>query len=316
MHIHHLIKKLTIFLLILFSFSLFSVSTMAFEDALLAIVDDEVITLKDLRDYIRMTYVNLSAQGKSEEELRLIMSDLERNGINKLIEDKLILNRANQLGLDVKDKSIDEELEKAKSRYPSSQTFMNALEKNGTTLTDMRNKIAEQLKIKFTINFEVRSKIFVNPNEVTKFYNQYKNNYVKKERVNLDSIYFDYKDSPTIAKQRAEEALKKIKEGNDFNAVAKEYSDTTSIGIIERGQLVDTIENVIFALEDNEYTDLIEIDTGIYIFKIVSKVSADIASLKEVKKSIKNQIFQLKFKEKFETWLKDLKQNAFIEIKE
>ena len=80
----------------------------ALEDAIVAVVEQEIITLKDLKEYIHATYVNLVAEGLPEKELEKTMLDLEINGINKLIEDKLILNEANRIGLEIREKLIDE----------------------------------------------------------------------------------------------------------------------------------------------------------------------------------------------------------------
>ena len=98
------------------------------------------------------------------------MRELETNGIAKLIEDKLILSKANQLSLVVRDKIVDDHLKDIKAKYPSEQVFLNSLVANGATITDLRNKLQDQMKIKYVIENQVRSKIFVNPQEVTQYY--------------------------------------------------------------------------------------------------------------------------------------------------
>ncbi len=290
--------------------------TCAVDDAIIAVVNDEVITLKDLRDYIHKTYVSLVADGLSEQELQSVMADLEQNGIDKLIEDKLMVSRANKIGIEVRDKLVDERLAELQTKYGSEQVLVEALVKNGATITDLRNKILEQLKIKFLIDHEVKSKIFVNPQEVTQYFEEHKDDFQKAERVNLESIYITFIDDKESARKRAEEALALIKGGEDFLDVSKKYSDTPSVGVVEKGQLLPEVEESVFNLSEGEVSPLIETDSGIYIFKLKGKVLSQDADLKEVKGQIYKYIFHLKFKDRLDKWLSNLKKDAYVEIKE
>lgn len=291
-------------------------SSYALDDAIIAVVNDEVITLKDLRDYIRQTYVSLVAEGVEEQQLKAMMLDLESDGINKLIEDRLILTRAKAIGIDVREQLIDQRLAEIKQRYPSEEVFLDALVKNGANITELRDKILDQLKIKFVVEHEVKSKIFVNPQEVTEFYEQNKDSFQKSERVNLESIYITFLQDKEAARQRAKEALELIGQGTDFLEVAKQYSDTPSVGVVERGQLQPAIEGAVFNLQENEVSPLMEVDTGIYIFRLKGKIPSETAGIKEVKDQIYKFLFTKKFKDSFTQWLQGLRKNAYIDIKQ
>ncbi len=145
-------------------------------------VNDELVTFKDLKDYIHDTYVQLSAEGMPESKIRPIMIDLEKNGVNKLVEDKLMLSKANQIGLQVNDQVIDDRIAQIMAKYPSEDAFINGLVSHGATVTDLRNKILNQFKIKYVIEHEVKSKVFVNPQEVTDYYTSNMNDFKKSER--------------------------------------------------------------------------------------------------------------------------------------
>ena len=288
----------------------------AVADAIIAVVNDELITLKELKDYVRSTYIGLVAEGMPDEQLKKVMKDLEINGINKLIEDKLILSKANEIGIIVRDELVDERLEGIKKRYPSEQAFMDSLIQNGASISDLRKKILNQLKIKFVIDHAIKSKIRVNPKAVTEYYENNKTDFIKPERVQLDSIYIAFKDNPQQARTQSEEAKHLLAEGKDFKEIAKLYSDTPSIGTVERGQVLPKIEKVIFSLKEGEISDVIEIkDTGIYIFKLIKKLPAEKASIEEVKDVISQRLHQKKFREDILFWIEKLKMDAYIEIK-
>jgi len=286
------------------------------EDAILALVNDEVITLRDLREYINATYMSLVAQGMNESKITAVMKDMEKNGLNKLIEDKLILSRANEMGMTVRDKPIDDEIADIKAKYPSEEIFMDALVKHGSTLSDMRKKIEDQLKIKYVIEHEIRSKIYISPQEITKYYNKHLDDFQTKEKINLDSIFVSFGSNKIAAKEKAQQALDKIKQGEDFQKVAKEYSDSPSFGSVERGQLLPEIEKIVFHLPQDIPSELVELETGYYIFKMTGRTSASVASLKDAKDEIHEKLYRTRFREMYLKWINKLKEDAFIEIKQ
>lgn len=310
------IKILLIMLICFTAFtSLHSTPVEAVEDAIIAIVNDQLITLKDLRDYIRKTYISLSAQGMPDEQLKEVMKDLERDGLNKLIEDKLILSEANNIGLDIREKLVNEKLDNIKKRYESEQHFVDSLIEYGATISDLRNKITDQLKIKYVIEHSVQSQIFIKPQEVTDYYEKNRDKFIETEKVDLDAIFFASVIDANLAKEKAQKAYAEMIAGSDFVEIAKKYSAYVNVGLVERGQMVPVIEDAIFNLTENQISSIIEVDNGYYIFKLKRSIPAKIAKLQDVKDQIKNYLFQVKFQEKYNEWLKQLKDNAFIEIK-
>ena len=291
-------------------------SSWSVEDAIIAVVNDELITLKDLKDYAQSKYVSLVAEGLSDAQIQEVMKDMEESGINKLIEDKLILSRANIIGIDVREAIIDERVNEVKERYGSEQNLINALVKNGATITDLKNKIRDQLKTKFIVNHEVKSKIYVNPQEVTHYYDQNQSQFSREDRVNLESIFIAYGADKKAALSKTIEAFKDVVAKKNFNDCIKQYSDMPSVGNIERGQLLPIIEKAVFNLKMNETSHLIEVDSGIYIFKLIGQNPSEIAALEEVKDSIYDLLFMKKFKSEIVRWLESLKKDAYIEIKQ
>ena len=287
----------------------------ALEDAIIAVVNSEVITLKDLRGYIHSTYVSLMAEGMGEEQLRQAMLELEINGLQRLIEDKLIISRANQIRIEVKEKLVDDRVEEIKKHYPSEEVFLDGLIRNGASITDFRNKIREQLKIKYIVEYEVKNKIFVNPQEVTDFYEKNIDKFIKKEQVNLDSIFVRLGNNKEAARAKIDAAYAELQKGKDFQEVAKANSDSPSIGVIEKGQTLPIIDNTVFNLKEGDISSVVEVDSGFYIFKVLGKKPAERASLSEIKEDVYNIVFRQKFKKEFDAWIAKLKKEAYIEIK-
>ncbi len=297
-------------------FSAFSpVKSEAREDTIIAIVNEDVITSKELHDYLRTTYLQLSSQGLKEGEIAEIMKDFESNGIDHLIENKLLVSEANRQKLSIRDKLVDNKLAEIRSRYPSEQAFVDSLVADGLTISDVRNKIRDQMKAKFLVDHAVKSKVFVNPQEVTDYYNNHPEAFKKQERLDLESIFIPFEPDKKSAQKTINDILERLKKGEDFASLAKEFSKAPAIGMVEKGQLLPSIESVVFALKENELSNPMETEKGIYLFLIKKRLPSEQASFDEVKDFVYNYLFQEKYKKKTSAWLEDLKKKAYIEIK-
>lgn len=297
----------------------------AIEDTIVAIVNDDIITLNDLKDYIDARAMQMRLEGTNANDMQKFMGDMAQNGLDRLIEDKIILNAANknEAALNAADpkgesqrneeieSQVDNRLAGIRGQYKNDEDFFKALIDQGVSITDVRNRIRNQIKTKRLVDQQIRAKIYVNPQEITAFYKNHFEDFTKAERVNLDSIFI----SKEKGRERAQEVLTKLKDGKSFRDLAKEYSETPAIGIIKRGQALPEIEKVVFNLNTGETSTICEVDNGFYIFRLLGHTKAGLAPLFEVKDEIYNQIFQKKFQDKFATWLAKLKKEAFVDIK-
>src|SRR5699024_824197 len=76
------------------------------------------------------------------------------------------------------------------------------------------------------------------------------------------------------AKKEAEDILKEVKDGGDFDEIAKEKSDDTGssmnggkLGLVTKGQMVPEFEEALFELEPGEISDVVKSDFGYHIIK-------------------------------------------------
>jgi len=285
-------------------------------DAIIAIVNDDVITLKDLRQYVASIASQLRVENKSRDEIQQIMGDYEQKGLDKLIEDKLILAAANDKGLDVRQDVIDKQLQEIKDRYPSEDEFLKALNAQGLTVSDLQQKLTDQLKVKYEVDLEVRDKIFINPQDVTDYYNKHRGEFSRKPMVNLQSIFVSFdKHSKQEARTRADEARSRLLAGEDFDKIFQEYSDGSSVGKVEQGQMSEAVENVVFSLKLEEVSDPIEVENGIYVFKAIGISPGKQQTLAEVKDQIYGKLLDDQFHLKFNEWVDKLREKAYVEIK-
>jgi parvulin-like peptidyl-prolyl isomerase len=286
------------------------------DDTIIAVINDDIITYHDLTDHLDSIYSQLKREGESQKEIERTMYEIQKNGLNLLIEHKLILDAAQAIGMTVKPEAINKKVEEIKKNYPNEQTFIDALVVNGDTITDLRDTIEEQLKINYIVDLQVRSKISVNPQEVTDYYNAHLKEFQKPEIIKTQSIFIQYTDDRERDHQRADAALSRLNSGEDFDSVHRKYSNATSINSMEKGTMIPQIEDIVFNLQPGDISPLIETEQGIFIFKIIDSSQAQTKSLDEVKGMIEDRIFREKFKTAYTEWVNQLKDKAYIEYKQ
>lgn len=284
-------------------------------DTIIAIVNSEAITLKDLRDYIGSIYRQLKVENKSAQEINEIMATYEQKGVNQLIEDRLIMAAANEKGLEIRQEAVNKRLKEIKDRYSNEDAFVAALSTQGMTITDLKNKAINQMKAHYIVDIEVKQKIFVNPQDVTKYYEAHQDDFVRKTRYNLQSIYISFDKGKDEARKQAMEAHSRLVAGEDFEKLRQEYSELSSVGAIEEGQMVPAVEKVVFGLKLDEVSRPVEVEAGVYVFKVTGISPGHKASLVEAKNDIYNRLYDEVFQKKFKEWIDKLRKKSYVEVR-
>lgn len=188
------------------------------------------------------------------------------------------------------------------------------LEKDNDVLEQIK-KIAEQIIVQTLIEREILNKVKVSDEEVSEYYEQNKDSFTEKEQVHLYNILLK-------TEEEAQNVLQQLIAGGDFNAITIEKSTGPSaaqggdLGYLSKGSLIPEIEEVIFALEIEELSEVVKTDFGFHIFKITDKKPETVIALEEVKEEIIQTLLPTKQKEAFDNLLEELKGKVEIEINE
>ena len=187
--------------------------------------------------------------------------------------------------------------------------------KEDSDVLEQIKKMTEQILVQALIEREILNKLKVNNEEVLEYYEQNKDIFTEKEQVHLYNILLE-------TEEEAQDILEQLKAGGDFSEIAKEKSTGPSaaqggdLGYLSKGTIIPEIEEVVFALELEELSEVIKTDFGFHILKITEKKPKSVKTLEEVKEDIIQTLLPNKQKEAFENLLEELKGKAEIEINE
>lgn len=312
-------RKLCIASVYLFLFFSAFLSRAEVVDKILVVVNDEVITQGDLDRILYPIYMQYRDL-YSNEELAAKLDEVRRNVLERMIQDKLLLCEARKINIEAEKSEVDEKISELKKRFTTTQEFKETLESENITLGELEKKYTERIMIDKLVDLEIRRRVAFSPSEILAYYEAHKKDFEEPEKVKLETILIRFNDgrSEEEARSLAEGILMRLQEGGGFSLLAKEYSDGPyrdsggDMGWVKKGELMETIDSLVFDLDKGEISGVLETNLGFHIFKVEDKTPENVPEFQQVKNKIEQIIFNKKFEEKFGHWLEELKKNAYI----
>lgn len=306
-----MVKKLLKCFLFLLFFTQYSILHTQYsiyaQDKIVAIVNNDIITQKDLNDFINFMRIQLSSEYQGEK-LESKIQSMRVDLLDKLIEDRLILQEARKKNIKIDENKIKAKIDELKKRYTLDSEFQEALTKQGLSQADIELRIREQLLMYSIIDSEVRSKILVNPTEVTDCYHKNIEDFNLSEGREFDSISINDEN-------KAFEVSNKLKKGEGLQDLINKYSlPVNKLTVTKKGELRKEIEDIIFKLKPGEISGPVKIQDTFYIFKLNNTTLPRQQSLSEVQDEICAFLYEKKMQERLAKWLEEIKKNAYIKI--
>ncbi|MCF6334395.1 MAG: peptidyl-prolyl cis-trans isomerase, partial [Spirochaetales bacterium] len=122
------------------------------------------------------------------------------------------------------------------------------------------------------------------------------------------------------ALSRINEIKARLESGEEFSELARTMSEGPSnvnggdLGTFGRGQMVKSFEDVVFAMNVGDVSDVVETQFGYHIIRLTSKNAPGSVPLEEVKGQISDHLKQLKMAEMINGYVATIKPDAVIEI--
>ncbi|MDD5281645.1 MAG: peptidyl-prolyl cis-trans isomerase [Candidatus Omnitrophica bacterium] len=277
------------------------------QDKMVAVVNNEIITQKDLNDFlnfIRMQYARELSGKALEEKVNSSKQDL----LQRLIEDRIMLQEAKNEKITIEPARIKAKINEIKKRYALESDFEHDLAKQGLVQADLENKIREQMLTFNVVEQNVRSKVRIRPEEVTDFYNQNKRKFLKPEERLLTVIVLQ--DEST-----AKSLSYYLRLGEKPEDLASKYAFTVDTLSVSQGQdLRKEIEETVFKLGISEVSDPVKINGQYYIFRLDDIIGSRQLDLAQSQDKIHAYLFDKKVQERLAKWLDELKKQSYIKI--
>jgi peptidyl-prolyl cis-trans isomerase SurA len=298
-------------------------------EEIIARVNNEIITRSEL-DKARAAAeegARQECQGKcTPEQLRKDIEDSQKNTLRDLIDQSLLVQRGKDMGVNVEPdviKKLDQI--RQQNKIDSMEDLEKAVSAQGQNWEDFKNSIRNGILTQRVIGSEVGSHITIGKDEVEKYYNEHKSEFVRPEQVALREIEVSTegkKDTelPDL-KKKAETALKRVKDGEDFGEIAKRFSDSSTakqggfLGVYKRGELSKELENIVFKMKKNDLTDVMDTKQGYLVLQVLERYEEGEQPLNKVENEIMDHLYSQRMEPAMRQYLKTLREQSYVVIK-
>ena len=295
-------------------------------DKIIAVVNDEVITLKEFNEVLEPYLKRIDESYKGNDK-GIVIKQTKDAVLQRLIDNLLIEYEAKKKGASIKDEEVMNVLKDMLTRQNiGMKDYLQKLEKEGTSLESVKSEIRGQLMRMRLMRLEVKSKIMVSDQEIGEYYDQHRAEYEGREAVRIKQILLLISpDSGRAATAKLKEDAGKIHKralgGESFDSLAAKYSQGPAaaqggdVGFIEKGGMIPEIEAAAFSLPPNQISSVIQSSVGFHIIKVIDKRGAGHKPITVVREEIKSKLEDEKLEKKYDEWITSVRKRSHIDIR-
>jgi len=296
-------------------------------DRVVAVVNDDVITLSEIEQEGKPVFKKIASQVPASE-LEATIKRARKEILSSLIDKLLVEQRAKQLDVTTSDDEVKEAMRSvAANNGMDLDTFKRHLIAEGYTIEEYSKQIRWQILQSKLISYEISSKVVVTDEKAKQYYENQKATEGEEDGYHILQIGMQWGEGKKFATRQnallaAKELKQKLAAGSSFAEMVHEYSNLPSskdegdLGVLKEDELSGDMKKAILAMHPGDISPLIETsDQTVQILKLISLKSGDKferAPFESVKDGIIRHLQQMEMEKQFDRWVKDIREQAYI----
>ena len=265
----------------------------------------------------------LNREAKNEQEFNQKLEALQDNAIQNLIDRVLIIKDFQKDDKKhVPPSFVDNQIaDQLTDQFDNDRSkFLAYLRARGTTMRDYRKETEEDIIYNYMMHQQHKSQSIVSPVRIEQYYKENKDRFYQDDSVHLRLIQLSRGpgDSDGDLKGRAEAILLRLRSGEKFEDLAKEYSSDSrrakggDWGWMKRSDLKPEFSEPLFAVKKGECSEPVILPEGCFLLYADDRKYAGIQSLDDVRDQIERALVQQMSHESEDRWLERLRRNAYV----
>ncbi len=300
----------------------------AIVEGVAAVVNGEPILLSELEEALapyRQQFASEYRGAELRDQIRVAFRTL----LNQLVDQRLMLQEAQRLGLSVSSKSIDEGIKEIRGRFSSDEEFREALAKAGDTEADVRDEVMKSLLLGQLIAGKRRQfedEVSVSEQEVQEYLDSSGESDALTKQIELWQIWIaaaavEPDEKRADARRRCKNILDELRSGADFEETARKVSEGPErergglMGMVLQGEMQAELDSAAFSLTVGETSDVVESPTGFHILRVTRRDEPDSGQIADGRATAEKNVRVGKVAKMSEQWLAELRGKADISLK-
>lgn len=302
-------------------------------DRVVAVVNDEVITLSELEKQGREFFDRIKSESPAGE-VDKALKKAQFEVLSSLIDKSIVRQQAEKQSISVSEQELDAAIDQILARNSVTiEDFKKELAEMHISEQDYRNNLRDQILQSKLIGLEVRSRIVIIEDDIKSYYQKeyaqekggsgyyiLQMGFTWRNSISLETAGFDTKQE---ARKRAEEIRARVLDGENFMGLAKAYSNLPSavdggdIGFLEKDEMAAHMKDTILAMQPGAISPIVEAGNTFQFFKLLFMRDGELvvkAPYEAVREEIKENLYRREVEELHKVWVKNLRDQAYIKI--
>ncbi len=296
-------------------------------DRIVAIVNDDIITLSELEQADAPYREKIKNMNYLNEKEREMLFKVRQDILKRLIDDKLTDQEVKRSQITVSENEVNAAIERIKeANFLTDEQLREGIKAQGITMLEYRQTMKDQILRRRLVNLEVKSKVVITDEDIKAYYEKHKDGLDTNRKYHLWNITMRVpplatKDQIQAIYRQMEDVRSKFLHGEAFNELVKSYEpyrlvDGGDLGTFPYSGLAPKLQKAIEDLHSGDITQVIETDTGFQLFYIQSIENLSEKPITEVSSEIEEKLYNEIVNRKFEAWVDELRSRSHIKIQQ
>jgi peptidyl-prolyl cis-trans isomerase SurA len=297
--------------------------SLRFADGIVAIAEDKVFTVDDVRREIAPFIQQMQRESHTQEEFNQKLESLEDSIIQQLIDRVLIIKEFRKdEKRRIPQSFVDNDMaQRLNDQFDNDRSkFLAYLRAKGETMRDYEKDVEEDIIYQYERQQQRKSLSVVSPVRIEQFYKENKDQFYQEDQVHMRMIELTRNNGETDAQLRskAETILSRLRSGEKFEDLAKQFSEDLhrakggDWGLKKRGDLKPEFSEPLFALKQGQSTEPIITPDGCFLLYVEDRKYAGIQPLADVRQQIEQMLQTQMTNAGEERWLERLRRDGYV----
>lgn len=294
-------------------------------DGVIASAGNDAITLSDVEREGSVLFRDIKMNAP-ESQRENMLYEARKKIVETLVEKLLLLREAERMGLEVSEGELASAVEGVlRENKIGRKELDQALAQEGITFEKYEADLKGQILRSKMLDRKIRGTIKISDEEIKIYFESNRETFGSDEEIRVRHILFlvprgASQEDVLKIKEKAEVVLKKAGSGEDFEVLAREYSEGPSassggdLGFFRKSDMVKEFSSAAFALKKDEISSLVLSPFGFHIIKLLDKRGGTALSFDDAKERIRAKLFNDEMERGISNLIEDLKDRDDLQI--
>ena len=282
-------------------------------DRIVAIVNDDVVVMSEV-------------ESANEQTLGLAGTASDREVLEQLINERLMTQQIQAANIDVTEDELNRAIQDIlRTNNIQMAELQAAVETRGLSMGQYREDLKAQLVQLKLVDMKVRSRVVIPESEIKAEFERRTRDEPREQLLKISHIFLRWGESPDPGERArvlkaARTALKRLKNGANFEKLAKEISQGPTaasggdLGELTRQQMLPALAKGTKGLKAGELSEPIETSSGVHVVLVKEVTEKAGKTYTEMRSQIYSELYQREVQAQMKVWLEELRKQAAVSI--